>query len=322
MLDHALSREEPRRGARIEDRRLAIALIQFPPGQDDMRRVFVLVVGVGLEHGQVRCLLAPGELPVLGLVRVQRADAARHRIVEAHPVADAVGGIHRHRQQVPFVLPREHGDVAEADRGPRIQIAHDGIRARALLLLRLVASQRQMAPVSRERERRDLLDGLLLARAQVQQPHVVAYRLAPLLERLPLVGGDADDVGEPGPVLAEPRAPAEGHHHHRVGIGAVDAQLVLVVDPADADREPQSIGRERCLAQRLPLAVVVGCEGGLLLRGCGGREARVGRQSRDGDEDKEQALGKRGRHGCLLLICADGGAGADGLWVSLRGRCG
>ena len=288
VLDHALSGKQRRGFARIENEGLALTLVEVPPRQRYMRRVLVLVVGVGLEHGQVRRLLAPGELPVLGLARVQRADAARLGIIEADPVAHAVLGVHRHRQQMSLVLPRERGDVAEADRGARSQTPHDGVRSRTLLLLRLVAPQREVPPVSREGEGRNVLDRLLLARTQVQQPHVVAHRFATLLQRLPLVGGDADRVGEPPPVLAEPRASTEGDHHHRVGIGAVDAQLVFVVDPADADREPEAIGRERRLTQGLPLAVVVGGERGLLLRGC-----LCGARGADGEDNEQMVVGQR-----------------------------
>ena len=264
-----------------------------------MRRVLVLVVAVGLEHGQVGRVLAPAQMLVRGFVGVQRTQPAALGVVQPDPVPDLVVGVDRHGQEMPLVLPRHLGHVAQAERLPGREGAHHDVHAFALLPLGLVAPQRHVEPVLGERERLDVVHGLLLARQQVEKTELVAHGLLRLLHPLPLVRRDADRVGQPAVVRSEHRPRGEGDDDHRIGVGGVHAQFAFVVDPADSDGEPAAVGRERPAAQAFPLAVVVNGQGGLFL----GLEPGHRRGGCHEGERADQERAEKGKGGAGVRPC-------------------
>ena len=148
-----------------------------------MSRVLVRLVVERLEDGEVRGVLAPRRLPVGGLVRVERADAAGLGIVQADAVSDPAVRVHGHGEQVPALPPREPGDVAETHRSAAGEIAHERIRAGGLGVPGRVAAQRQVPAIVGEGEGLHRADILPRTRPQVEKPDGVAGRL-PLLAQL------------------------------------------------------------------------------------------------------------------------------------------
>src|SRR5690606_12950428 len=98
---------------------------------------------------------------------------------------------------------------------------------------------------------------------------------------LALLLRDADQVGEPAPVGGEGGLVPPGGDAGAVVVDAAEAQLVLLVDAADAVGDPLSVRREGRVLECLPLAVVGRRDDRLLL----GRDRRRGDEEKQGGED-------------------------------------
>ncbi|WP_419934554.1 hypothetical protein [Candidatus Palauibacter sp.] len=246
-----------------------------------MRGVLVRLVLERLEDGEIGGLLAPGQLPVRRLVRVERPDAARLGVVQPHAVADPVRRVERHGKQVPTLLPRESRHVTEAHRLAPVEIPNERVHAGVLAVGGPVAAERQIPAVIGEGERLHRVDILPFPRPKVEKSHAVPDRLPALPQVVAFVGGHADGEGEPAAVRPELWSRALGDDHDGIGVRPVDAKLRTLVHATDHDREPASIGRQRRLPQALPLVVVVRSERGLVL-GC----RPGGQRGNDGGECK------------------------------------
>ena len=238
-----------------------------------MGRVFVCLVHEGLQDRQVGGLVPPRESPVRRGVRVERADLPVAGIEDGDGVADLPVRVDGEREQLTLVLPRERRDVSETHQGAGRHRPHDDVDALALLVLGLVTPDCEIRPVIGEGERLDVFDHLLFAGPQVHQTQRIMHWLA-LPSRIPLVGRDADRVREPRPVAGEGGPGPERDHHNGVRVGSVDAQLALVAHPVDRNGHPSAVGREDGAAEPLPLVVVVGTEGRLVLTEEVGRTPR------------------------------------------------
>ena len=291
MLDDPGAPGEFRGCSRVERERAGTVGIQVAPRQSHVGGVLVRLILERLEDGEVRSVLAPRQLPVRRLVRVERADAPGCRIVEPDTVADPILGVDGHGQQAPLLLPSEFRNVAEAHRLAPGQIPNQNIGAAALALLGAVAAERQVPPIIGEGERLHRFDLLPFSRPQVEEADAVAHGVPPLAELFPLVRGDADRVREPVSVRAELGARAFRDDDDGIRVRAVDAKLRSLVHPTDRNGEPEPVRRERRRAQALPAVVVVRAERGFVLRGrtiriqAGGGDERDGEDGPDSSED-------------------------------------
>ena len=86
---------------RIDGERRGRIRVEPAPRERHVRGVLVRLVFERLENGEIGGILAPGQLPVRRLVRVERPDAARLGVVQPHAVADPVRRVERHGKQVP-----------------------------------------------------------------------------------------------------------------------------------------------------------------------------------------------------------------------------
>jgi hypothetical protein len=105
------------------------------PGQQDLRRAVLTLVGLGPEDGQIGRVLPPGEVGVDRGRRIEDAQGGRRRIKDVHAVSRLALGADDHRQEVGAfgILPDELGDVAEG-RVPAVgEPANDERRPRPFL---------------------------------------------------------------------------------------------------------------------------------------------------------------------------------------------